>query len=208
MKKIIAIILALVLVASISTFAVAATSTDQIPSAKSAFVSADVYGVSAGKAQAASEWFSVLATQIKTSTPEDLTMNVAAETAIVTNAKLSGTTGGMAAGDIMFRVLVDGVVAEPGEITFDNRVLQIQGDLTHHYQGTSVAIDDHWIEIFLQTKAAHAFNFALGNVGVGVHDVVVEAKITTNQSVINGTADAAIGHVSAVIDTAMFKLVK
>jgi hypothetical protein len=207
MKKIIAIILALVLLAIVATFVVAAT-TDQIPSAKSTFISADVYGVSAGKAQAVSAWFPVLATQIKTSTPQDLTMNVSAETALVTNVKLSGTAGGTAAGDIMFRVKVDGVVADPGEITFDNRMLQIQGDLTHHYQGTSVAIDDHWIEIFLNTKAAHAFNFALANVGVGVHDIVVEAKIAVNQSDVNGTADAAIGHVSAVVDTAMFKVVK
>ncbi len=174
MKKIIAVIIAFVLVVSIGITAMAATSSDQIPSAKSAFVSADVFGVSAGKAQAASDWFPVLATQIKTSTTEDLVMNVSAETALVTNVKLSGTTGGMAAGDIMFRVLVDGVEADPGEITFDNRVLQIQGDLTHHYQGTSVAIDDHWIEIFESTKAAHDFNFALPNVGVGVHDVDTE----------------------------------
>ncbi len=208
MKKIIAVVLALILVASVSTFAIAATSSDQIPSAKSGFMSADVTGLSASKTQVATDWYPVLSTQIKTSTPEDLIMNVSAETFITTNVKLSGTTGGSAAGKVEFRVRVDGTVADPGEITFDNRVLQIQGDLTHHYAGASVAIDDHWIEILEKTGAAHAFNFGLANVGVGVHDVVVEARLSIDTSLLNGTADAGIGKVSAFIDTAMFKVVK
>ncbi len=192
------------MVVCIGAAAFAATGYDQIPSAQAAFATNDLYAATAGKAQSETPWFDVLSAQIKTGEPKDLVIDVSAETALVTSAKLSGTTGGEALAEVQIQVLVDGKPAVPGPVTFDNRLLRVTGDLTHHVDPALVTIEDHWIEVYMETKSAHAFNFAIENMGTGVHDVVVQAKLKTDAN-LNGLADVAIGHISMVIDEVMFK---
>ena len=202
MKKLIAIALAVVLVLTLGATAVFAQS-DQIPSAKAAFVSADVYGMTVDKEDTG--WIDILTAKIKTGTPKDLVIDVSAECSLVTNAKLSGTLGSEAIATIEVRVMVDGVQADPGIVTFNNRVLKVEGDLTHHYGGLPLDIDDHWFEIFLATKCANSFNFMAEDVGSGVHTVVVQAMTHKEEKGLKGTANAYIGFASAVVDEVMLK---
>jgi hypothetical protein len=201
-KKLIAISLAVVLVLTLGATAIFAGG-DQIPSAKAAFVSDDVYGMTVDKEDTG--WITILTAKIKTGDPKDLIIDVSAECSLVTNAKLSGTLGSEAIATILVRVMVDGVEADPGVVTFNNRVLKVEGDLTHHYGGLPLDIDDHWFEIFLSTKSANAFNFCAEDVGSGVHTVVVQAMTHKEEKGLKGTANAYIGNVSAVIDEVMLK---
>ena len=201
-KKLIAIGLAVVLVLTLGATAIFAGS-GQIPSAKAAFVSADVYGMTVDKENTG--WITILTAQIKTGEPKDLIIDVSAETSLVTNAKLSGTLGSEAIATIEVRVLVDGAEAVPGVVTFNNRVLKVEGDLTHHSGGEPLPIDDHWFEIFISTKSANAFNFCAEDVGSGVHTIVIEARTIKEEKGLKGTANAYIGNVSAVVDEVMLK---
>ena len=210
MKKLIVVVLAAVLVLTLGATAVFAES-DQIPSAKAAFVSDDVYTVSSGKM--GSDWFTVLETKMKTGTPKDLIMDVSAECSLLTSAKLAGDVGSEAAATILVRVVIDPGTdneqyASPGEdagITFANRVLKVSGDLTHTTNMPELVIDDHWIEVYIMTKAAHAFNFCAEDVGSGVHDVRVEAKLSKVEEGSKGEANAYIGNISMVVDEVMLK---
>lgn len=201
-KKVITIALAIALVATLGATVVFAGN-DQIPSAKAAFVSADVYGMTVDKEDTG--WIDILTAKIKTGEPKDLIIDVSAECSLVTNAKLSGTQGSEAIATIWVRVMVDGVQADPGIVTFNNRVLKVEGDLTHHFGGLPLDIDDHWFEIFLATKCANAFNFCAEDVGSGVHTVVVQAMTHKDEKGLKGTANAYIGNVSVVVDEVMLK---
>ena len=201
MRKIIAIVLAVALVA-VGAGAVFAGDA-QIPSAKAAFISDDVYGMTVDKEDTG--WIDILTAKIKTGDPKDLIIDVSAECSLVTNAKLSGTQGSEAIANISVRVLVDGEVADPGIVVFSNRVLKVEGDLTHHYGGAPLDIDDHWFEIFLTTKCANAFNFCAQDVGSGVHTILVQAMTHKEEKGLKGTANAYIGKASAVVDEVMLK---
>lgn len=213
MKKLVMIVLATLLVLTLGTATVLAGNDSQIPSAKAAFATADVYAVTAGKAQSDSGWFPVLMGQIKTGEPKDLVIDVSAETVLGTSAKLSGDQGSQVKAEILIQVLVDGQTCMPGAVTFDNRLLKLEGDLTHHYtepgmNPVPLPIDDHWIEIFLDTKSAHSFIFCIENVGSGVHDIEVQARLVTDEKGLKGEADAAIGHISMAVDEVMLKAFK
>ena len=211
MKKIIALGLAILLLLALGVGG--AFAADQIPSAKAAFVSDDVFTVSSGKM--GSPWFTVLETQIKTGTPKDLVMDVSAECSLITSAKLVGDVPAEAAATILVRVVIDPGTdneqyASPGGeegITFANRVLKVSGNLTHTTNDPLLVIDDHWIEVYIMTKAAHAFNFCAEDVGSGVHTVRVEAKLTKVELGHKGEANAYIGNISMVVDEVMLKRV-
>ena len=172
-KKLIAIGLAVVLVLTLGATAIFAGS-DQIPSAKCAFVSTEVVYVD-------TDWTTILETQIKAAGNKDLIIDVSAETCLVTNVRLDGDAGSEATATILVRVMVDGTQAAPGDVTFNNRVLKVEGDLTHHYGGNPLLIDDHWIAIFMETKSANSFSFCIENVGKTddgqptTHTVLVQA---------------------------------
>jgi hypothetical protein len=204
-KKLIAIGLVAVLAMSVGATAVFAGG-EQIPSAKAAFATTDAFLATANKAQSETPWFTIVQTQVKTGEPKDLVIDVSAECSLITGAKLSGTAGSEALAEIQFRVLVDGVEAVPGAVTFANRLLRVTGDLSHHYGGFALEIDDHWIEIYISTKAAHSFNFAIENVGSGVHTIEVQTKLKTDENGLKGEADAVVGNVSVVVDEVMFKV--
>jgi len=211
-KKLIALGLAIVLLLSLGVGGVFAA--DQIPSAKAAFVSDDVFTISSGKM--GSPWFTVLETQIKTGTPKDLVMDVSAECSLLTSAKLDGDAGSEAAATIEIRVVIDPGTdnqqyASPGGeggITFTNRVLKVDGDLTHTFiTPTLLELENHWIEVYIMTKAAHAFNFCAQDVGSNIHTIRVEAKLSKVDPGSKGEANAYIGNISMVVDEVMLKRV-
>ena len=199
-KKLIAIGLAVVLVLTLGATAILAGS-GQIPSAKAAYFTDDVT-VATYVDGTDKDWVNILATQIKTGDPKDLIIDVSAECALVTDVKLSGKLGSDASARILIRVKVDGNVAVPGQVVFANRILEIKGDLSHP---AGSLLPDHWIEIFLETCNANAFNFAIENVGSGVHDIVVQAKLDTDEKGLQANAEAWIGNASVVVDEVQFK---
>jgi hypothetical protein len=205
-KRLIAIGLAVVLVLSLGATAIFAGG-DQIPSAKAAFATNDSYLATVNKAQSETPWFTIIDTQVKTGDPKDLVIDVSAECALVTSAKLSGDAGSEALAEIQFRVLVDGEPCAPGAVTFANRLLRVTGDLTHHYGGFDLLIDDHWIEVYMSTKSAHSFNFCIENVGSGVHTIEVQTKLKTEMQSGKSVADAVVGNISVVVDEVMLKYV-
>jgi hypothetical protein len=52
-------------------------------------------------------------------------------------------------------------------------------------------LTDEEIQLILDTKAAHSFNFVLDNLGSGTHTVRVLARITTDHGADTGTSSAA-----------------
>jgi hypothetical protein len=205
-KRLIAIGLAVVLMLALGATAIVAGG-DQIPSASAAFATNDAYLATVNKAQSETDWFTIIGTQVKTGEPKDLVVDVSAECSLVTGAKLGGDAGSEALAEIQFRVLVDGEPCVPGAVTFANRLLRVTGDLTHHYGGYALLIDDHWIEVYISTKAAHSFNFCIENVGSGVHDIEVQTKLKTDEKGLKGEASAVVGNVSVVVDEVMLKQV-
>ncbi|MFW7378955.1 MAG: hypothetical protein ACOH5I_09135 [Oligoflexus sp.] len=113
----------------------------------------------------------------------------------------------IASASVKARVLVNGQVAEPGEIIFCDRTQELsaifQGLLTDE-QGNSCLITDletgaviideeclqpEEVDLILSTMNANAFNF-VAQVGTGVQTVEFQAKISTSQQV-TGDGDAA-----------------
>jgi len=172
-----------------------------MPSSKSACTSGSIE-------QVGGSWVTVLETDIKTSEPKELVMAVTAETSLVTTAKVQGKQedweGSMA--QVRVRILLDnepvlfpGGEAEAQEgVVFNNRVLKVKGDLSHYADLTET---DHWIEIYISTKSANAFNFIAMNVGSGEHNIKVQANMET--AVIgSGTPEvaAAMGKRTLVVE--------
>jgi len=92
-------------------------------------------------------------------------------------------------------------VAEPGVVMFDKRLQRLTARLAN-ILGTCYDVDgDGVVEIpdecisaeitlLLETLAAHHFNFALDDVGVGNHEVKVQARINIDKNAGLGSADA------------------
>ncbi len=206
MKRLILISVAVILMLTVGATVALAAGDEQIPSAKAAYFTDDVKVVTYVDGTDR-DWVDILNTQIKTGEPKDMVIDVSAECALVTDVKLGGTTGSEAKSKIVIRVLVDGVPALPGEVTFANRILRVEGDLTHHLGDTILEIDDHWFTIFQETSNANAFNFAIEDVGSGVHNIVVQAKLDTEEKAGSAYSNAEgwIGNASVVVDVVQFK---
>jgi hypothetical protein len=52
-------------------------------------------------------------------------------------------------------------------------------------------VDDESVELVQSTLNANAFFFALDDLGTGVHNIVVEGRITSATDFNNGTAEAS-----------------
>lgn len=138
----------------------------------------------------------VLTATIKTPNKHDLLIGVSLEGGLYTQTKVTGKNGGggsaTATAGIAVRVLVDGVEAEPGVVTFTMRMQKLSAVLGGVIESCDDAdgdgaidisddcvVTDEEIELILRTLAAHHFNFVAIDLTPGVHTVVVEAAITT-----------------------------
>ena len=152
---------------------------------------------SGGASSGSTGWHDVLRSTLKTSSQKDLLFDVSLQCGIVTDTtvKSSGgnTSSASARGTISVRVLVDGRPALPANsidatgasadgVVFCDRVqtltakfagLNCTADAT---TGEVTCTDPEELQLILRTLNANAFNFALTDVGVGVHDLVVQAK--------------------------------
>jgi hypothetical protein len=156
---------------------------------------------------------------MKTSTPEDLVLQLTAECSILTNLKTVGNDTSRAEGTVQIWATIDGrtvsvVPASPGaggdngKVTFCNRAYQ---RTTSGFAGDSSAatIDD-----YIHTKTANAFNWATTNIGNGpggnVHHIQVFAALDQSASSTNGTAsaEAIIGNRTLVIQPTSYAQTK
>jgi hypothetical protein len=198
-----ALILGVILVgAAIATTSFARVDAQGFPSAKAAVAIDELIDLSqtaGGPPNSSGDtgWVDVLTTQIKTSSQKDLVFDVALQCGVVTDTTVKSSGGSQssatARGTIAVRVLVDGVAAEPdgsidalGDdadgVVYCDRIqtlaakfagLNCTADLT---TGVVTCTDPEELRLLLRTLNANAFNFAKTDVGVGVHDIVVQAK--------------------------------
>jgi hypothetical protein len=173
-------------------------------------------------------WKEVLRAGLKASQQKDLFIGVSLETALFTKTYVKSAnrydTAGVttdtssATSGIKIRVKMDDkVIAEPGIINFDKRVQTLSATLGQVFTGCVDAdLDGHItldectatpedIELMLKTMAAHHFNFALADVGVGYHEVSVEVAAEVNGYLAGSAqgsfeAKAAVGKGSLQID--------
>ncbi len=191
--------LALVLLTATSAFAASAKFTANV--ATVALVSPKL------ATNDADGWSTVLSGQIHTATPKDLLIGVSLETTLLTDTQVKSSGGtkdtSTAEAGIEVKVLVDGFEAAPGTVVFDKRLQQLSASLGGYYTNcTDTNLDGiidvinecelapEEIQLLLNTTAAHHFNFIQANLGQGVHDVVVKAKISNSAQYVNGSATA------------------
>ena len=150
-------------------------------------------------------WSEVLRTSLRTSEQKDLIIGVSLETGLFTETLVKSKGGNpdtsWAEANVEVAVWVGNRQAEPGNVTFDKRRQTLMAKLggvlnCSDLNGDGVigfdecTLTDEEIQLILDTKAAHAFNFALDNLGSGVHDVRVLARITTDNGADTGTSSA------------------
>ena len=163
-------------------------------------------------------WVDVLETTIKTSSQKDLVFDVALQCGIVTDTTVKSSGGtqssATARANIAVRVLVDGVPAEPDNsidadketaegVVYCDRIqtlaakfagLNCTADLT---TGEVNCTDPEELRLLLRTLSANAFNFAKDDVGVGVHQIVVQARAQANVNFDDDVSGAALAGAEA-----------
>ena len=162
---------------------------------------------------------------------KDLVIDVSLECGLMTDTLVKSKGGNKdtstAMGSVEVQVLVGGMAAEPGSVTFCKREQKLnatfQGLIQYEDENGdtvtclitdidgNVTIDEDCLEpesvqLILGTVNANAFNFVYRDLPSGNYDVVVEARINTGTTAQEGSANAAayIGKGSAIVDEVRF----
>ncbi|MBV1790072.1 hypothetical protein KQ940_18610 [Marinobacterium sp. D7] len=163
----------------------------------------------------APEAATILNATIRTPNKKDLLIGVSLEAGLYTETNVKGKNGSSevagAEGGIQVSVLVDGVPAMPGQVTFAKRFQELSATLggviescqvtstdedgDGVYEGTVVIerdclVSDEEIGLVLSTTAAHHFNFVMHDLAPGDHRVEVVAQALSSADVTNGTYTA------------------
>ena len=173
-------------------------------------------------------WLPVMTTQIKTSNVSDLFAGVSLVTGIYTSTTVKGnntgsTSSAVAEGTVRVRVLLDPPSAgcqdnctspdhrtlpDLGQgVVFDQRIQSLTANLGFIFTGqcaaspTTCTLTPEEITLVLDTTSAHSFNFLLPNVGVGTHNLVVQAQVSTDNTSIFTTSNGGVS-----ISNALFGL--
>ena len=138
-------------------------------------------------------WLPIMKNTVKTSQQKDLFIDVSLETGLTTNTKVTSKLltrdVSISEANVVVRVLVDGVEALPGNVTFDARkqtlIAEFAGDLRGCLDEYGHVIIDpngdcvapEMLALILETMGAHSFNFVAPDVQVGTHTIEVQAKL-------------------------------
>lgn len=193
---------------------------ESIPSAKMAVRVGDVKIVNAKNVNYAT----VASALIKGSSPADLIIDVSmicglmTSTTVRTKDGISDTSSASAA--VYGRILVDGKLADPGEVPICKRTQELtatlqgiitkcsdsNGDGTLDMLTECTTIDEE-IGLMQDTAGAHAFTWAVQNVGSGVHKIELQVKVDSNGAVQKGSynAWASVGKASIKVQKANLK---
>jgi hypothetical protein len=168
-------------------------------------------------------WMDLMTQQVKTSSSQDLFVDVSLLTGLFTETQVKGSTPGstttgssaVASGTVAVRVLLDGNVAGAGVypaapnvngqsvgVIFDQRVQTLNATIGGVFTGCTAlpctVTTNEQITLILDTTSAHSFNWILPNVGVGYHQIKVQVSLAT------GTTGTTPGNAS--VAEAMFGL--
>ena len=181
-----------------------------MPSTKTAAVSDNI-------SVTGEEWQQIgaLDLAIKTGQPKDLIISVSLESTLFTTNKLSGKTGSQAEAAVEVEVRVNGdpveVSAGDSTVVFNRRLVKLSGDLSHHFGGANLDIDDHWIEFWMETSSANSFNFIARDVrdssdtNSSTIEVWVRAWGTASPSKDLADYGVVLGNASVVVDEVNLK---
>lgn len=147
---------------------------------------------------------------------KELLIGVSLETGLYTQTQVKGKNGdadsATAGAGVEVTVYVDGVPAEPGTVTFNERSQELSAvlggviesctfssdadgdgvvdeDLTVVIEDDCVVSDEE-ISLMQRTMSAHHFNFLVPDLAAGDHEITVKATIATDSAAGNGSAAA------------------
>ncbi len=163
-----------------------------------------------GNGTIASAWSTVLETQLKTPSQWDLVIVPSFEVGLATSTTVSSknmvTDQSTATAAVKVRVLVDGVVAAPGEVTYGKRTQQLSATLEGAIAGClsiitnasgsqiitldPACVTPETISLMQDTASANSFTFAVPAIGTGVHTIQVQAQIAALGDNQNGSFGA------------------
>ncbi len=121
--------------------------------------------------------------------PKDLVIAFTGVSSLTTQVKLKGDAGSTAQAKIEIAAFVDGFITPQGWVVLNDRMIQLTGNLKH----LDLLEQDHWIQILEETSSANGFNFFAENVGTGPHTVTIEARRATPTSGFEASATALMG---------------
>lgn len=152
------------------------------------------------------EEMTLLTGTVRSSTPSDLLLSVTAECAITTNLETVGDDNSRAEGSVEVWVEIDGERVGVNNVGTSTTTAEAQDDgevvfCNRAYERTTSMFDDQnaTIETFLDTRQAHGFNWVALNVGNGIHEIEVKARLTET-STNNATAEVAVGNRTLVVE--------
>lgn len=146
----------------------------------------------------------ILQETVKTSSPTDLLLSVTAESSILTHLITTGNTTSTADGTIRVYITVDGQIVAPaagptgpGQERNGDTAAVVFANRT--YSRTTAGFDPQaTIDDYIRTKQSNGFNWAVLNVGSGVHNIEVFATYSESETG-NGMAEGVIGNRSLVV---------
>lgn len=194
------LIAALVIAVAYSSLPLSSSEADTLPSSKAAVQTGNINVMDAllGPGNTTTAWGTVLETNLRTSQQKDLLVDVSAEIGLLTRtlvrSRNGDADGASATAGVQMRVVIDGGtanqrIAEPGNVVFGRRtqiltaIFQglLEGCLTVDENGNVIIDEDcvepEELELILRTMNANAFTFALDDLGSGIHNVKVQARI-------------------------------
>ena len=161
-------------------------------------------------------WSTILSNSIKTANQKDLFIDASLECGLYTDttvkSKGSVKDTSTAEATVQVQVLIDGVEAAPGVVTFCKRKQELEAELQGVLElctlegATELSLcvtDEETIRLMLETMNANSFNFIAENLTAGTHMIEVQARIgTTSASMLGAaTATAMIGKGSVTIES-------
>ena len=170
----------------------------------------------------AGEFTTILSGTIQTSQWEDVVFDVSLVCGLTTDTTVKSKGGksdtSMAEAGVVIQVLVDGVAAEPQDVTFCSRnqtqMAKFGGIMNSctdaNGDGTITFEECEWTEeelqLVLETQSANAFNFFTLDLNQGDHSVEVQAMTYENADYQagNASATATIGKATVAIDEVKF----
>lgn len=143
---------------------------------------------------------SILGVSMRTSSPQDLVLQVTLECALWTTVATVGNDVAESTARVTVWIEMDGEpvhVSSDGDGEDDGKVVFC--DRTHRQTVMDLDDEDARIEQFLRTRTANAFNWIVVDAGSGIHDFVVHAELET-EATEGGMAEAGIGKRTLVIE--------
>lgn len=190
----------------------------------SAKVAAGVRDIAVVQAFSATDsgWTPVFFNMIKTAEQKDLFINVSLEVGLTTDTKVMSKKLEKAEAEaeamVKVKVLIDGVEALPGVVTYARRkqtmIAQFAGDLSNclTLDPTSGAlvldeacIEPESLQLILDTMGAHSFNFIAPDLTSGEHTIEILALIDHSSTADGGSgsqasANAYLGKGTVVVE--------